>query len=212
VPSLGGRRRERAREVWGHNEKNPLPVGTGPHADSRYITFLQLPVLDRATITGLGTQTMTVAAGSVDYRAWEALHSSRSFTFTSQSQAGVKITPDFGGVTSMTEVAQRIGDKLTNVTVTYTAATRLFTFTSNGAGIITVVADPADGSLSLLGEGMRLLETDDGGIYMLNNPAGTAAGDRYWQSLNGKLTVGEFNNIEYDWLNNVLTGGAQDAA
>jgi hypothetical protein len=53
----------------------------------------------------------------------------------------------------------------------------------------------------------NLLETDDGGIYRLNNPNTPT---RVWSSVIGNLNVMEAHNVARDTLTNVLIIGAQD--
>ena len=53
----------------------------------------------------------------------------------------------------------------------------------------------------------NLLETDDGGIYRLSNPA--TAG-RTWTSLNGDLRLTETLSVAYDPVNNIIFSGNQD--
>jgi subtilisin-like proprotein convertase family protein len=53
-----------------------------------------------------------------------------------------------------------------------------------------------------------LVEADDGGIYVLQNPLNAARSD--WKSLNGSLKTVEFYSVNYDPTNNILFGGAQD--
>ncbi len=53
----------------------------------------------------------------------------------------------------------------------------------------------------------NLLESDDGGIYRLNNPS--SAG-RVWTSVIGNLNVMEAHNVAKDSITNVLIIGAQD--
>jgi hypothetical protein len=55
-----------------------------------------------------------------------------------------------------------------------------------------------------------LIEGDDGGIYLLHNPRAVAGSARYWESLNGNLSVTEFSDVAYDTINDIITGGAQD--
>jgi len=65
-------------------------------------------------------------------------------------------------------------------------------------------------SIIFLDDG-TLVEVDDGGIFMLDNPSNAAGeGSRYWLSLNGNLTVQEFGDIAYATLNDMIIGGAQD--
>jgi hypothetical protein len=53
----------------------------------------------------------------------------------------------------------------------------------------------------------NLLETDDGGIYKLNNPTTATA---TWTSVIGNLSVSEIHDIALDTLNNLLFSGTQD--
>src|SRR5262249_28097099 len=53
-----------------------------------------------------------------------------------------------------------------------------------------------------------LLETDDGGIYLLNQPEN--AGGRAWSSKNGNLRISEVYSVAYDRVNQVFFVGAQD--
>jgi hypothetical protein len=55
----------------------------------------------------------------------------------------------------------------------------------------------------------NLLLSSDGGIYKLVNPEG-AADQRYWVSLNGTLQDTEFYSVDYDSINHIVVGGAQD--
>jgi hypothetical protein len=54
----------------------------------------------------------------------------------------------------------------------------------------------------------NLLQSNDGGIYRLNNPSNPAT--RAWVSLNGNLRVTEFHSISFDPLSKVVFGGTQD--
>jgi hypothetical protein len=53
-----------------------------------------------------------------------------------------------------------------------------------------------------------LLESDDGGIFLLQNPLTAATSD--WQSFNGNLSTNEVYSVAYDSTNNVLFAGTQD--
>ena len=59
-----------------------------------------------------------------------------------------------------------------------------------------------------------LLESDDGGIYVIKNPLNSAANE--WKSFNGEQVTGnalgamEFHNVAWDSNSNVIFGGAQD--
>ncbi|KPK77291.1 MAG: hypothetical protein AMJ79_03720, partial [Phycisphaerae bacterium SM23_30] len=65
--------------------------------------------------------------------------------------------------------------------------------------------------ITLMNNGNILLEADDGGIFMLGNPTNNPAnGARYWQSLNGNLSITEFNSIAYDPYADIIFGGTQD--
>jgi len=55
-----------------------------------------------------------------------------------------------------------------------------------------------------------LLQADDGGIFWLKNPTDPVNNARYWQSINGNLSITEFSSIAYDPLNDIIVGGAQD--
>jgi hypothetical protein len=55
-----------------------------------------------------------------------------------------------------------------------------------------------------------LLESDDGGIFFLQNP--TTATTSNWNSFNGNLGSFEFYSLAYDPTNHVIIGGAQDNA
>lgn len=52
-----------------------------------------------------------------------------------------------------------------------------------------------------------LIQTDDGGVYRLTDPA-TGNGD--WFTVNGNLQVSEFHATEYDDNNRIIFGGTQD--
>jgi VCBS repeat-containing protein len=54
----------------------------------------------------------------------------------------------------------------------------------------------------------NILESDDGGIYRLLNPATQAT--RRWESANGTLQVTEFYSVGYNPLANQIWGGTQD--
>jgi hypothetical protein len=69
-------------------------------------------------------------------------------------------------------------------------------------------ADSRD--LKFLGTG-TLLESDDGGIAFLPNPADLAANED-WGSFNGNLATLELYSAAYDPTNHVLAGAAQDNA
>jgi photosystem II stability/assembly factor-like uncharacterized protein len=56
----------------------------------------------------------------------------------------------------------------------------------------------------------NLLVGDDGGVYRLVNPDGTAPTDRYWVSANGTLQNTEFYSVAYDSIDHIVIGGAQD--
>jgi uncharacterized repeat protein (TIGR01451 family) len=53
-----------------------------------------------------------------------------------------------------------------------------------------------------------LLESDDGGLFFLNNPTAAATSD--WQSFNGNLADIELFSAAYDSTNRVVFGSAQD--
>jgi uncharacterized repeat protein (TIGR01451 family) len=53
-----------------------------------------------------------------------------------------------------------------------------------------------------------LLESDDGGIYVLQNP--TSAATSSWNSFNGNLADLEIYSVAYDSINGVLFAGTQD--
>ncbi len=53
----------------------------------------------------------------------------------------------------------------------------------------------------------RLIEVDDGGIYVRTSPRNNS-GD--WFSLNGNLQIAEIHDIAYDSVSNVAIAGAQD--
>ncbi len=53
----------------------------------------------------------------------------------------------------------------------------------------------------------RLIEVDDGGIYLRTTPT-DATGD--WYSLNGDLQITEITSIAYDTISNVVIAGTQD--
>ena len=54
----------------------------------------------------------------------------------------------------------------------------------------------------------NLIESDDGGVYILRNPKQRA--DRRWESLNGNLRITQFYSVAWDSHNNVIFGGTQD--
>jgi hypothetical protein len=54
----------------------------------------------------------------------------------------------------------------------------------------------------------NLLQSNDGGVYRLNNPSNPAS--RIWVSINGNLRVTEFHSISFDPLSKVIFGGTQD--
>ncbi|HZN33903.1 MAG TPA: hypothetical protein VFB80_08785 [Pirellulaceae bacterium] len=58
----------------------------------------------------------------------------------------------------------------------------------------------------------NLLETTDGGIYRLRNPASdySPGTEPFWESVNGDLRTVEFYYVAYDSLNHVTFGGNQD--
>jgi len=55
----------------------------------------------------------------------------------------------------------------------------------------------------------NILEVDDGGIFRLSGPNNDPL-FRLWHPLNSDLQPTEFNSVAYDFLNNVIVGGAQD--
>jgi hypothetical protein len=55
----------------------------------------------------------------------------------------------------------------------------------------------------------NLLLSDDGGVYKLVNPE-AAADERFWVSLNGDIQDTEFYGVDYDSIDNIIVGGAQD--
>ena len=55
-----------------------------------------------------------------------------------------------------------------------------------------------------------LYESNDGGIYRLINPHGTAAIPRRWEEAVGDIRITEFHSIAYDSTNHVIFGAAQD--
>lgn len=54
----------------------------------------------------------------------------------------------------------------------------------------------------------RLLEADDGGIYLRTMPRTDNAGD--WSSLNGSLVATEYHSVAWDHVAGVFIGGTQD--
>ncbi len=54
-----------------------------------------------------------------------------------------------------------------------------------------------------------LVETDDGGIFRLTNPAAPGGADD-WVSLNANLRAIEFHSVTYDTADNLIVGGSQD--
>ena len=56
----------------------------------------------------------------------------------------------------------------------------------------------------------RLLESDDGGIYVLADPSGTLPATTQWSSFNGDLGVAEAHDVAYDSVANVYIAGLQD--
>jgi hypothetical protein len=78
----------------------------------------------------------------------------------------------------------------------------------NGGGTANNTSPHTDSrDLKFLGNN-TLLESDDGGIYALNNPTNAAAND--WNSFNGNLDDFEFYSVAYDPVNQVIAGGTQD--
>jgi hypothetical protein len=55
---------------------------------------------------------------------------------------------------------------------------------------------------------LRVLETDDGGIYRLENPL--AAGGFTWDNLNGNIDAFEVVSVAYDPVNQIISAGTQD--
>ena len=191
---------------------------TAPHADSRFMAFIDMGAyFVRTSIQGLNTQSVTITAGSPDFRDWEALGKTRSFTIKVE---GVEYTvnPDFTGVTRMdgatidTSVAYRIWDALEDATSFYTMSveykplTQQFIITDK-LDEIQSITDPPEGLSSLFGR-RALLESDDGGIYRLLSPNDEV--ERSWQSLNGNLAITEMYSLSYDPLREVAFAGTQD--
>lgn len=96
--------------------------------------------------------------------------------------------------------------------------TGIFRYNPAGAGSwVQIDAGGAQGTgphadsrdLRFLGNN-TLLESDDGGIYFLQNP--TSAATSNWNSFNGNLGTFEFYSLAYDSTNRVIIGGAQDNA
>ena len=54
----------------------------------------------------------------------------------------------------------------------------------------------------------HLIESDDGGVYRADSPAGPGFVD--WRSVNGSLQVSEINHVAYDSLSKVVLAGFQD--
>ncbi|OWK35983.1 beta strand repeat-containing protein [Fimbriiglobus ruber] len=78
----------------------------------------------------------------------------------------------------------------------------------NGANGTTPHADSRHLSFDDSG---NLLEADDGGVYVLDNPSNTAGGaPRMWFSLLGNMGIGELTSVSYDSANNVVFAGTQD--
>jgi hypothetical protein len=76
-----------------------------------------------------------------------------------------------------------------------------------GAGASGNTRPHAD-SRDLVFVGNTLYETDDGGIYRINDPANAAANT--WISANGNIRITEFHSISYDSGDNFIFGGSQD--
>jgi hypothetical protein len=53
----------------------------------------------------------------------------------------------------------------------------------------------------------NLLQSNDGGIYLLNNPNSPI---RQWSSLNGNVRPTEIHSVAYDAVSNIVFGGTQD--
>ncbi len=78
----------------------------------------------------------------------------------------------------------------------------------DGSGTATGTAPHPDSrDMQFLGNN-TLLESDDGGIYVLPSPANSTGND--WSSLNGNINDVELFSVSYDSTNNILFGGSQD--
>jgi hypothetical protein len=104
--------------------------------------------------------------------------------------------------------AQNFSGRLFRVDASRSAGSQVTSLTHQ-VGIATTLnssphADSRDMAFDALG---RLIEVNDGGVYLRSNPAGL--GD--WIGLMGQsLQVTEFHSLAYDPLSNIIIGGTQD--
>jgi hypothetical protein len=68
-------------------------------------------------------------------------------------------------------------------------------------------APHADARSMVFDDNGNLLQTNDGGIYRLDNPGRPT---RHWVSLNGDITPTEVHSATFDAVSKVLVGGSQD--
>jgi hypothetical protein len=74
-------------------------------------------------------------------------------------------------------------------------------------------APHSDGRTLVFDPNGNLLLSDDGGIYRLVNPDALPSGDpstRYWESVDGNIRPTEFYSVDYDSIDHIIVGGAQD--
>ena len=78
-----------------------------------------------------------------------------------------------------------------------------------GGGTASNSAPHADSRDIVFDASGRLIEADDGGVYLRTSPRDNS-GD--WYSLNGNLQITEIHGIAYDSVSNIALAGAQDTA
>ena len=78
---------------------------------------------------------------------------------------------------------------------------------ATGGGTLSSSAPHNDTRAMVVDRAGRLIEVDDGGIYVRTSPQNNR-GD--WVSINGNLQITEIVNIGYDTISNVIVGGSQD--
>jgi hypothetical protein len=95
-----------------------------------------------------------------------------------------------------------------NNTWTLLEGNAAFGYAANDSSAVGVSPHSDSRHLTFLNNNM-LLETDDGGIYGLNNPQGMGSTDR-WVSLNASMEDTEFFSLTYDARRGTVFGGTQD--
>jgi hypothetical protein len=154
-----------------------------------------------------------VATGTTMNGAFTSADNGATWTALAALPAGAKAGGALGEYFQLTadpDAGQHPG-------VVYLEANGVYRYDPSGAGnwVLIEGAGTRDGTaphvdardLKFLGT-TTLLESDDGGLFFLNNPTAAATSD--WQSFNGNLADLELYSAAYDSTNHVVFGSAQD--